>query len=79
MFYKWQLRILLFSVVLLKGGFLIEYLAWMKNRNLIQMRIIEGAIGQRCLEELGESGKSKDINENINEHTYTEIMSHGYL
>ena len=29
--------------------------------------------------ELGERGKSKDINENINEHTYTEIMSHGYL
>lgn len=38
-----------FSLLKLKGGFVVEYFAWMKNGDLTQMRIIKEAICQGCL------------------------------
>lgn len=49
------------SLVKLKRGFLIEYFAWMKNRDLIQMRTIEEAINQGHQEiELGNWNTSRN-------------------
>lgn len=53
--------ILLFSFVKLKRGFLIEYFVWMKNWDLIQMRIIEEDICQGHQEiELGNWSTSRN-------------------